>query len=139
MGSGESSGDRNPISLSDNDMNELQRNTLSNLKRTLSDLASLERQLQYKQAVPFVHIPIELLAQVCNYARLGEEAAWFQELFSAPELAEITALRNNLQALFKHSSSTLPDLPDIFEHPHWLHVVATAQSMLSQLAYKLPA
>ena len=50
-----------------------QRNARRNLIHALEDLADRERQTKYKQAVAFVHVPRELLAQWGQYADLLKE------------------------------------------------------------------
>ena len=45
---------------------ELAKNTLQNLCRTLSILASSERQAVYEREVPFVDVPAELLRSGAN-------------------------------------------------------------------------
>jgi hypothetical protein len=48
----------------------LQYNTRQNLLRTRADLSDEGSQQRYKQVVPFVHVPMEFLAQWDAYARL---------------------------------------------------------------------
>lgn len=73
-------------------MPKLEQNVVDQLHKTLADFASEERQTSYKEQVPFVHVPVELLAQWDNDSRLVREADWFRALFTEAERAALSNL-----------------------------------------------
>lgn len=80
-----------------------QQNSLRNLKDTLTYLSDPDAQIRYKQAVPFVHIPWELFAQLEHYTRLRRNTAWFQTFFSEAELTALFVLCDAMKAFFEHA------------------------------------
>jgi hypothetical protein len=46
---------------------------------------------------------------------------------------------DEMAELMKHNGDALPEVPEIFSNAAWLSITATAQSLLDQLADKLPA
>ncbi|MEO1483963.1 MAG: hypothetical protein AAFU77_17770, partial [Myxococcota bacterium] len=65
---------------------ELGKKAREDLLYTLEHFASREKQIKYKEAVPFVHIPIELMQQWENFARLlREERKWFLDVVTPEE------------------------------------------------------
>ena len=53
---------------------------ITNAKRQLVDLlltlSDFEAQQRYKEAVPFVHVPVELMEQLSSYTRRGQRSGW---------------------------------------------------------------
>ena len=111
----------------------LENNSLSHLHRTVMILSDGERQRSYKNAVPFVHVPNELLEQWSGYRRLLREQAWFGALFTAQQLT----LLDDFDALVKSRSlklgRRLPDVPEILERPPWTDIARAAASLLPSL------
>lgn len=103
-----------------------QKNYRSNLLDTIGNFASFERQASYKQNVPFVHTPDELLLQWASYSSLlKEQRGWFISSFSSEEIA----LLNTFDDEIRHfRPSTLADVPEIFENPAWMKLRASAET-----------
>lgn len=114
-------------------LSELQKNSLDQMARTLSDLASSERQLAYKKAVPFVHVPIELFAQWDSYVRMLGEADWFSALFSESERAAIKAYDVRLESFRARQAGRCLDVDEIFAHPEWQQLMKAAAELLDVL------
>jgi hypothetical protein len=87
--------------------------------------------LKYKQAVPFVHVPRELLAQWDEYSnRLKEKREWFVESFDPGELAAIISFEMTIAA-FKNDQ--LLDVPEVFRLPEWVALMNKASELLAAL------
>lgn len=114
-------------------MNERQINALHNLARTLADLASEERQRRYKAQVPFVHIPIELMAQ-CDAHESYLEKEWFLEWFDDDE---VDALRLLFVAVdtyyFARCERCLDVDTGVLDDPAWRAVMAQSAQLLERL------
>lgn len=91
----------------------------------LQDTSSIERQERYKAAVPFVHVPEELLAQWDAIGHQLKEQAWFRDLFPA-EVQELLRKSSKLASRLTH----LPDVPEVFQNKAWLELVRSAQGAL---------
>ena len=117
----------------------LQRNYLQQMADTLRDLSSVRSQLEYKAAVPFVHVPRELIAQWDNYARMARdgEAPWFRELFSAQQLEAIAEFDEVVDQTWLREDKLL-DVPDVITDSRWLLLVRQAEVLAQRLSAKLP-
>ena len=118
-------------------MTILQRNSLAQLGHTLQDFSTLDRQRQYKSAVPFVHVPIELIAQWDNHARMVREVAWFAILFSADELEAIASFDALVNDAWLKMGPQLPDVPEILEDARWIQLSRDAGALARRLASSL--
>ncbi|MGN6104381.1 MAG: hypothetical protein ACTHU0_04700 [Kofleriaceae bacterium] len=105
------------------------RNVLGHLARTLAELGSDERQILYKQSVPFVHVPAEL-AQQCYTYRDYLDRSWFRNLFAAEEA---TALRSFFWAVREYGRAHLREWLDvdqgILDDPAWRAIMARAKEL----------
>ena len=111
---------------------ELQENSRQHVIRMLRDLASKERQVFYKSAVPFVHAPIELLEQWANYSRLlAENRDWFMEIFSAEQLEALRAFDGAVSA--RNRDNNMPDVDEIFSSAEWNALGERAEALLAVL------
>jgi hypothetical protein len=111
----------------------LQNNALANLHRTIEDLASEARQQQYKAAVPFVHVPEELVQQWTGHAERLNEAEWFRTLFSADQLDAVRQFGSALNSALLALGEPLDDVPGILARPEWRVLCRAAHVLLEQL------
>jgi hypothetical protein len=102
------------------------------LHGTLEDLSDAERQIAYKAAVPFVHVPIELLAQWNNNARMLREVEWFQVLFSPEEKAAMVDFDRLVDSRIP-SIKGLRDVPEVLELPAWQEIMGAAARLLPMI------
>jgi hypothetical protein len=110
----------------------LQKNARGNLIRTLEDWSDRGQQVGYKQAVPFVHVPRELLAQWDQYRRLlHERRDWFIQSLTAPEIAAMAGFDAVVEAFV--CDEQLADVPEVFAHPEWIRLMAGAGDLLAVL------
>jgi len=114
-------------------ISELQKNSLGQLRRTLEDLASRERQIAYKRAVPFVHVPIELFVQWDNYTRLLAEADWFAALFSESHRAALHAYSAKVEIFRARHGDHCPDVEEVLALPEWQALMTAAGELLNAL------
>ena len=113
-------------------LSELQKNSRTNLLRMIRDIASSERQREYKDKVPFVHVPIELLAQWDGYSRLiHEKRAWFVDIFTQDELSALIMFDVAVRDYERASDNDIKDVPEILQDEDWLALVARAKKLLS--------
>jgi hypothetical protein len=113
-------------------MSKAQKNSLDQLRGTLDHLASPERQIAYKKAVPFVHVPAELFAQWDNHARMLREVDWFRVLFSEEDRAAIGAFGAKVERFRTRQGAHFPDVDEILADPEW-HAVGRAAGELRDL------
>lgn len=110
---------------------ELKSNSKRNLEDTLENLASFEEQRRYKAAVPFVHIPLELLEQWSDHRRKLREVDWFRPLYSPAEHAAFARLDEVIQLHARRFVEI--DVPEIFEDEAWSSVKTLAQEALDTI------
>jgi hypothetical protein len=112
---------------------ELPKNARANLERTLQDLSDPDRQLRYKEQVPFVHVPLELLEQWSGHRRLLREQAWFRDVFDPEQLEQLQAF-DRIVAEHEHAlGRRTADVPEILESPAWQAIMRAATGLLRYL------
>jgi len=110
----------------------LQKKTRVNLIRTLQDFSDRQRQENYKRAVPFVHVPRELLAQWDDFSRLlNERQDWFVNSLRASEIAAMEAFDAQIASF--SVDERLPDVPQILEVSDWVRLMHGASQLLIAL------
>ena len=109
---------------------ELITNSREQMLGTLSDLASVDAQRAYRDAVPFVHIPIELACQWDNVSRLLRDAAWFRDSLTDTELAAVLAFDTKFDGLMQSFGNDLPDLDILWADDRWTQLGLDASSTL---------
>jgi len=112
----------------------LQRNSRIHLRTTLETMASADLQRRYKAAVPFVHVPEELLEQWAHYRRLlREQTEWFVSDLTPGELQAMRSFDAELLRLTQGKRS-VPDVPDALAGAVWQAIMAAAGELLRALA-----
>lgn len=107
----------------------LANNMRCKLIRTLEDFSDRDRQKKYKQVVPFVHIPRELLAQWDAYSHfLRVKQDWFFASMLPREIAAMKAFDAQISAFTW--DKTLPDVPEILDVPNWVRLMHGAGQLL---------
>jgi hypothetical protein len=110
----------------------LQKNMRKNLMHTLENLSDQKCQVKYKQAVPFVHVPRELLAQWDEYSRLLKERCdWFIKGLTQHELAALAEF--DIKVVAFTQADRLPDVPEIFEVREWVKLMDDASQLRAVL------
>ena len=112
-------------------MTELQSNTRNNLLNTLQFFSSLEEQINYKNAVPYVHIPNELLSQWESYRELRNKT-WYIEIWNSREIKAIDDFEIGLKKQIS-KMNMINDLPKILEDRYWLEIKKIAQLCLANI------
>lgn len=112
---------------------ELITNSIGQLQDTLRNLANIEAQKTYKEAVPFVHIPNELLAQWDNYPRMLKEAEWFTSLFNAEEISAMNTFDTKISEFYKMYGPNLLDISEILDNEDWQTLVQEANNLMKAL------
>ena len=107
-------------------MNELQENSRLNLIQTLDCLASMTEQLNYKNSVPFVHIPYELICQWDSH--FIKDKQWFRETWTSQEWEALSSFN----VAFDRICQLIPnegfqDIPEVHTNPIWLDIIAAAK------------
>lgn len=114
-------------------------NTLSALEEIITKLSSKEEQLIYKSSVPFVHIPLELMEQLDNQARMLQECAWYFDLFDEKDRDQIVEFYSNCNRKMSMFGDVWPDIPEIFETETWKNIMQDAVDLNSDLTPKIRA
>ncbi len=110
-------------------MDELKENAKFNTIRTLKCIASKEEQIKYKNAVPFVHIGYELLAQSNEISRLLD-TNWFRDIWTDDQVESLVYFRKLYLETTVEFSTNMPDVPKLFENLNWLNFMDKAKSIL---------
>jgi hypothetical protein len=110
-------------------MNELATNHRANLRRTLSYLAMESAQKEYKQKVPFVHVPLELLAQ-WDAAYAPRHMDWFTGAFSEIEREALDVFQKLLVQQVPDPLVLQDDVPEVFTSPEWMAIRDGAAELL---------
>ena len=115
-------------------LSDLEKNSIDHLLGTLEDWASAERQISYKKAVPFVHVPIELLAQWDNHNRMLREVDLFRAIFTERELAKLFAFNATVERYCKARGDHYADVPEILADQEWQKLTQAAAELVKSLA-----
>lgn len=113
-------------------MNELQINSRNNLFQTLECLASQKEQLAYKNAVPFVHIPYELICQWDGH--FIKDQNWFREIWTENQWI----ILNKFDDEFNQICDQIPendfvDIPEALNNPIWIKLISKSEETLTKL------
>lgn len=113
-------------------MTELQTNTRNHVVDTLQVFASSDRQRRYKDAVTFVHIPQELLAQWGSYREL-RSSEWYIKIWDELELENLDNFDFKLRQVLKDLGENIADVPEILENQTWIEIMKGADECLKSL------
>lgn len=127
-----------PQRRSDADREDLRSNLLYQLSRTLLYLSSVQCQMAYKAAVPFVHIPRELDAQWANNPRMLRDMPLFRDCFSESHRKAMMRFDKVMKAAWLKVPHGGPDVPERFQEPTWKQVMIEARVLRRVLADVLP-
>lgn len=108
-----------------------------NAKRQLVDLlltlSDFEAQERYKEAVPFVHVPVELMEQLSSYTRRGQRSGWREVIGDASVWEKLDVLEEVVQRHHESCAKHRSDVPAVFQQRSWQNVRAAAQQALASL------
>jgi hypothetical protein len=113
-------------------MNELQINTRKTILNTLDLLGSISKQSEYKNSVPFVNIPAELIEQWNNHNRIKNNN-WYTEIWTEKEYLLLEAFNKNFQEKLECLPKKLPDIPQILENENWIEIIKMAKKINSYI------
>lgn len=114
-------------------MEELKVNSKNSLFRTLETISSDEEQLVYKDAVPFVHIPYELICQWDGI--FMSKQSWFREIWTDSEWNSLCSFDEEFRTLCKEIPDTeFPDIPEVLENTIWIRLMNNAQKVLAEIS-----
>ncbi len=115
-------------------MDELQKNRKNGIVNFLTTISSKDSQLSYKKAVPFVHIPNEL---VCQWDSLfSPDYKWFSEIWAESEFNLLVKFDSDINKILD-SMGELEDIPAILNDEEWKKVMNLASVLIEQLELKL--
>lgn len=109
-------------------MNELQMNTRKAIINTLNLLGSFSEQSQYKNSVPFVNVPAELIELWSNHNRMKNKN-WYVEIWTESEYLVLEEFNKYFQDKLECLPKKLPDVPHILENETWIQIMKMAQSI----------
>lgn len=101
---------------------------------TLADLSCVERQRKYRDAVPYVHVPIELACQWDQCSSLLHEQQWFRDSLTPPELAAALAFDAEFNVICDSFGRDLPDFDELWGDPRWEKIGLAATKTLESFA-----
>lgn len=101
-------------------------NNLFHWRLTLDNLSSFERQLKYKQTIPFVHVPYELMAQWDNLVRMLNEVQAYHQIFSLEEINHIMHFNKLIEEIHQSHQGRMLDVDEIFASKEWQHIASEA-------------
>ena len=97
----------------------------------LDTLSSAQAQRQYKQAVPFVHIPFELFSQWKSAYQL--EYKWFFKEYNPKEIHQLKQLDELMSKIYQQYELDLADVPQILDDPLWQKLMEEAKSVKEEI------
>lgn len=101
---------------------------------TLADLSCAERQRKYTEAVPYVHVPIELACQWDQHSSLMREQPWFRDSLAPAELAAALEFDSEFNAFCDSFGRDLPDFDQLWADPRWAVIGLAASKTLEAFA-----
>ena len=110
-------------------MTDLQTNTRNQVIDTLQVFASDDKQRKYKNSVPFVHIPHELVAQWDGYQELRTRE-WYIKIWNELELENLDNFDFKLRKVLKDIGDDIADVPEIFENKKWIEITKAVDECL---------
>ena len=114
-------------------MNELQKNTKDNIIVFLNTISSKNSQLNYKKAVPFVHVPNELACQWDDF--FSPDYDWFSKIWSESEFNFLKKFDSEFNEILD-SMGELEDVPAILNNDKWKKVMNLASKTIEELGLK---
>lgn len=119
-------------------MDELITNLRMHLTDALFYLGSFEAQERYKEAVPFVNIPVELREQMNQFHPRRSSSPWYTHVIPNSHVrGGLLALDEALERHFKTCPRQHSDIPAVFERQSWRSVRDASQVVIAQL-YQTP-
>lgn len=113
-------------------VSDLEINIKNNILRTLRVLGSVEEQIAYKEAVPYVHVPYELICQ-WGESFLKEED-WFREMWSENHWIELCHFNKHYEEVcLKIPGTGFIDVPEALKHSLWIQFVSHAEELLIKI------
>jgi hypothetical protein len=116
-------------------MTERQQNVKWQVLDALKNFASAEKQMKYKDKVPFVHIPFELMAQ-WNYFRDNRNQDWYQQIWTPAELKSLDEFSAALKNLLPQLGKQPDDVPEILDNAIWKEIMEKAREALDAFPVK---
>jgi len=113
---------------------ELIANSRRNMLDTLADLSCVDRQRKYAEAVPYVHVPIELACQWGQHSSLIHEQPWFRDSLSPAELAAALAFDAEFSSFCDCFGRDLPDFDQLWVDSRWADIGLAAAKTLDAFA-----
>lgn len=113
-------------------MKNLQKNSRLRIFEVLETIASKDLQINYKAAVPFVHIPYELICQWDD--AFMKQQKWFRDCWSTREWQFIILFGKKYESLLEGiPNEDYPDVPEVFDDKIWIEMMRSAQETLVKL------
>lgn len=112
-------------------MNELQIKTRNQVLDMFKDLSSKKAQKDYKNAVPYVHIPNELISQWDGCYLIGRN--WYREIWTKNQLEILSRFNTEFNRLIEYLPNPMPDVPDVFEDRIWQQIMVLSKEILTGL------
>lgn len=97
----------------------------------LYTISNEDKALNYKRAVPYVHIPTELIDQWGS--AYNPDYKWFFEMYSDSEIERFHQINSVISLLlksFENPGEEFPDIPAILDDERWIDLMAKCQSTL---------
>lgn len=113
---------------------DLITNTRRNMVNTLRDLSCPDRQREYRDAVPYVHVPIELACQWSQYSSLMREQKWFRDSLAPAELEASLKFDTTFSAFCDQFGRDIPDFDQLWSDPQWTEIRLAAAATLDAFA-----
>ena len=113
---------------------ELIANSRRNMLDTLLCLSCRDRQREYRDAVPYVHVPVELACQWDQHSSLLHEQQWFRDSLTPTELEIALEFDSFFSSFCDHFDSDLPDFNELWDDPRWADIGLAAAKTLEAFA-----
>jgi hypothetical protein len=113
---------------------ELIANSRRQLLDTLRYLSCRDRQREYRDAVPYVHVPVELACQWEQHSSLMHGQQWFRDSLTPAELSAARDFDATFYTLYDEYDRDLPDFDVLWHDQRWADVGLAAAKALEAFA-----
>ncbi len=92
------------------------------------DFMSKDEQRRFKESVPHVHVPIELLEELSDHARVLQEARRYNEPLGPDEVEQIMGFYPTCPERMAAFDEDIPDIRNALECDQWNAVITQASA-----------
>jgi len=117
--------------LSNKSKRERQQRNPNELILVLEQIANKSECERYKNSVPFVHIPNELISQW--EGAYQPNSKWYDQFYEESEKNSLMKFNHLLKQIDQDNEYDLPDVPEIFDLIKWQNIMNEANQLANEI------